>query len=526
MKIRQTPYYLLALITLSVIGATAVLFSTRWGIGLSPDSVVYIGAARNLLSGNGLSVPSYSGEFTPMTQYPPLFSIWLAGIGYIGIDPMDGARWLNALLFAANITLVGLVVYASTRSLLPSIFGSLLMMGSLPAVQIHSMAWSEPLFIFFGILGLFLLALYMEKPRYVILAVSSMAVALAFLARYAGIALVATGVIAILLLSKYPWRKRLFDVGVFCTISCVPMILWIIRNLVVAGTATNREVAFHPLTTEHLRAAVDTISTWLLPVRVPPSTRWVSLLIVVTMVILIFVLSKREMRRDERKNPEGPTGLPALLGFFILNYGLLLLVSISFFDVHTPVDNRILSPVYVATLTLVLCLSPNLSTTLIQGRSIRIALIIFCVVFSVSHLLGVIPWLTHSYSNGIGYASRAWKQSALIEHINGLDSKVPIFTNGPDAVYILTGRPAYMIPSKVDPGTRLVNSNYPYDLATMRKELEMGKGVLVYFNKISWRWYLPSEKELKKHLKLHLHATEEDGSIYQVERKGNSAVGR
>jgi len=60
----------------------------------------------------------------------------------------------------------------------------------------------------------------------------------------------------------------------------------------------------------------------------------------------------------------------------------------------------------------------------------------------------------------------------------------------------------------------------------MRKELEMGKGVLVYFNKISWRWYLPSEKELKKHLKLHLLATEEDGSIYQVERKGNSAAGR
>jgi hypothetical protein len=98
--------------TQSVVGATALLFSTRWGIGLSPDSVVYIASARNLLSGFGLSVSFTTGEFLPLTHYPSLFSAGLAGLGFVGIDPLDRARWLNALIFGANITLLGIVVYS------------------------------------------------------------------------------------------------------------------------------------------------------------------------------------------------------------------------------------------------------------------------------------------------------------------------------------------------------------------------------------------------------------------------------
>ncbi len=98
--------------TQSVVGATALLFSTRWGIGLSPDSVVYFASARTLLSGYGLSDSFTTGEFLPLTHCPPLFSAGFAGLGLVGIDPLDGARWLNALIFRAKIPLLGLVGYS------------------------------------------------------------------------------------------------------------------------------------------------------------------------------------------------------------------------------------------------------------------------------------------------------------------------------------------------------------------------------------------------------------------------------
>ena len=43
---------------------------------------------------------------------PPLFSAGLAGLGFIGIDPVDGDGWINALIFEANITLLGLIDYS------------------------------------------------------------------------------------------------------------------------------------------------------------------------------------------------------------------------------------------------------------------------------------------------------------------------------------------------------------------------------------------------------------------------------
>ena len=40
--------------------------------------------------------------------------------------------------------------------------------------------------------------------------------------------------------------------------------------------------------------------------------------------------------------------------------------------------------------------------------------------------------------------------------------------------------------------------------------------VLVYLNGIIWRWYYPSERELKEQLPLRLRETTQDGAIYEI----------
>ena len=46
----------------AVLGGGVLLHSSPWGLGLSPDSVVYIGAARSLLSGHGFGLPGESAD--------------------------------------------------------------------------------------------------------------------------------------------------------------------------------------------------------------------------------------------------------------------------------------------------------------------------------------------------------------------------------------------------------------------------------------------------------------------------------
>src|SRR5687767_13052410 len=79
----------------------AVSAATRWGVGITPDSIAYIAGARSVLSGDGFAMPG--AEPAPITHFPPFYSFILAAIGVIGPDPLTVARWLGALVFAANV---------------------------------------------------------------------------------------------------------------------------------------------------------------------------------------------------------------------------------------------------------------------------------------------------------------------------------------------------------------------------------------------------------------------------------------
>lgn len=513
MKLLQAYSVHFACAFFAVLGSVALLLSTGWGIGLSPDSAVYIAVARNLLTGNGFRIPSSTGEWIPSMYYPPLFPALLGGIGVFGMDPMQGARWLNVVLFGSNIVLIGLCLHAATRSFFLSVSASFLMSISFPMVLVHSMAWSESLLIFFGMLGIYFFALYVKRSSSWAFAAASVAVGLAFLARYAGISLVATGVGATLLWTKGGWTRRWIHTIAFCSISCIPTVMWIMRNLIVAGTATGRKLSFHPIGLDHLESLLDTISTWLFPASDPPLTPWLGIFLPALLGFIAFIVIKRS---PQDKNSGGLRVFPALLGLFILNYGLLLIFSISFLDAQTPLDNRILSPVYVATVLLFLCLLHTLLSTLKlkERRVLPFCAGMILVLLSGSQLMQTASWLKYSYDHGVGYASREWNQSRLLDHVKGLGPEVPIFTNGPDIINLLTGRPAYMVPKRIDPGTALPNNHYVYELARMRRELEEKNGIVVYFHRITWRWYLPLESEMNEKLRLKLILKTEDGAIY------------
>ena len=216
----------------AALGGGLLLYSARWGIGLSPDSVVYIGAARSLLAGAGFSLPAEWALFSPITHYLPLYSSLLAVIAILGPDPLDGAIWLNVAVFGINIFLTGSLLFSALRSLQIAMIGSFLTLTltAFPIVQVHTMAWSESSFILFELLSILLLLRYLKHPSKQTLVLASAVAGLSLLWRYAGRAVVASGMLAILFLGGREKREKLTDALVFAGIGVLPVALWVAQN--------------------------------------------------------------------------------------------------------------------------------------------------------------------------------------------------------------------------------------------------------------------------------------------------------
>jgi len=106
---------ILAIPVLAVIGMGSVLLATSVGMGVSSDSIVYVDSARHLADGEGYFTKADCGVKAPVIKWPPLFPMILSTFDILGIDPLLGARWLNAFLFGANILLVGVLIYNLTK---------------------------------------------------------------------------------------------------------------------------------------------------------------------------------------------------------------------------------------------------------------------------------------------------------------------------------------------------------------------------------------------------------------------------
>ena len=71
-----------------LIAASAYLFirCTPYGVGLVSDSVNYINGARSIAEGNGYYRQGGAGELKAITNFPPLYSIFLSLPLYFGME--------------------------------------------------------------------------------------------------------------------------------------------------------------------------------------------------------------------------------------------------------------------------------------------------------------------------------------------------------------------------------------------------------------------------------------------------------
>lgn len=491
-SIRRSRYaVLLGLVVLA--GWLLLVVCTRWGVGISPDSTVYLSAARNLLDGHGLALTSADGSYPPLTQFPPFYSVVLAGIGASGLDLTQAAWWLNFLLMASSTLLIAFAILAYTRSHHLSLLASLLFVTSEISLEQHAQVLSEPLFVFLGLGGLCLLSAHLAGGRLLPLLAAAVVLGLAFLTRYVGGTLVVTGVLGILFLARGR-RNRFPRALVFLIGAGGPGALWILRTLQTGGRAANRSWGLHP----PMLSGSDAVQ----------------LLIPIVLLLGLWAWQRRMHSAAIPTPSPGAARLPSLLMLFSLVYLVLVLAAKTFLDASIPVSNRILVPVYVSILILGLCYLPGILPGILGSRDRRRALLTMGAVVLAVHVVNGSVLVLDLFHNGSGYSSPTWRNSRLVAYVQDLDSSVPIFTNGPDALAALTGQTGHGIPGKVDPMTGKPVPRFDRKIEGLSRRLAAAGGVLVYFRNLG-RAQTTSEEELTGSIPLRVvFEVENEGAVY------------
>lgn len=498
------------------VAIVVAMLSTRWGVATSSDSARYVRTARHIL-GTEAIVESDEPKHE-QAHYPPFYPTMLAAAGMMtGRDPLAAARWLHVVIFAGNTLLTGLLAWRLSGRAWTAALAAGIVALSPVTVFMHAWLLSEALFILLSLVCLLLLSMHLERPRRALLIASAIAASLGMLTRYAGAATAPAAVAALFLLSHQPLRRRVIDAIVFCAVMFVLPGVWFLRNLHVGGSATNRTIAFHPISLEHLKDGVASVASWVLPFgidrpRVSANTHPIIAALAVILFIAIFVGAIWMARRRRDRLGVGA----GLLALFSVSFIALLAISISLVDFHTPADTRVLSPVFVAWVVLATCtLAWAAERVRKPARCIMIALVVIYAAICVWPSVETIRTLRR---DGGGFAHAMWRKSPVIEAVRQLPPDLQIFTNAPGVVYLLTGRQMLLtVPSEISASSRLPNPEYPALMEKISAELSARRGVLVYLRKYgARRAYYPREDELQRRLGLHMLENRSDGAIYDL----------
>ena len=477
-------FFSLVIVVTLLIAASMVRLSTPFGIGTSPDSATYVGVANNLLQGKGLTVPFGTAPGQPLTNYPPFYPVALAFSGSFNPDISQSARWLQVFLFSAN-TLIWFVFlrnlldkssWLAGLTLLPLVFAPGLL-------RLHVMAWSEGLFLWVGFGGMLVTLAAIRQASTVKFLIAGGLLALAVLTRYAGITLLAAALIGVMILSKNRLRQRVIQSIGLGLPGITALVLWFVFTSSFGGDLGNRILSVHFPPVERLLQGVNTVSIWLsIPITAPS---WIKILSILLVGIFGFVMTVRS-GKVEPNNANAQLSARLLLVFSLL-YGLFLLVTLTFADANTPLDERILAPLLV---------SGYLGLVYAIRRSLRLfprplpAIIAFMTLSLGlwglgNNALQDYRQVAQAHANGIGFNSPVWQNSASIKALATLPANQAIVSNSPEMVYLLTSRAAAPLPRRRALTSGKPNPNFESEILQLKDQLSQQKVVVMYFKNIS-----------------------------------------
>jgi hypothetical protein len=276
----------------------------------------------------------------------------------------------------------------------------------------------------------------------------------------------------------------------FAVVSCAPAMVWAVYAGMRAGNPVHREFALHPVGVRDVEAALKTLSTWIVPGMIPAPVR--------IAVLGVLLLWWANLLRSFRI-PETCRIVLWFSGLYVLAIG----VAKSFFDRAIPMDDRILSPLYIPALLAGMLAVENALSGAARRSSLIVAAAAVAISIAVVNVSREAPSLARVHRSGRDYTALAWRQSSVADWLRSVNPDTPLYSNIESAVRFLHHGVIQGLPPKADPRSGLPNPTYSRDLHRLGATLQNAHGVVVYFtNAHEMDEFLPTVAELTEQLHL------------------------
>lgn len=439
------PYLLGAILFLA--SCTFFWFSfSPFGVGLSSDSLLYIQLADsptfNSLNSQGEWV--FNGETTP------LFTLLLSFFNSPYLFKV-----LLFILFA--VSAFPLIKHAVSQKNISSIILSIITVSYFLLIysSIAHNLWSEALFI---PLLIILFVRYHRSPR--VDTILILLLVLLTLTRVVGITV--GGALAIFHFLQYRELKSSLKI---ISASFLPLIIWL-ALISLYGESMPRKLSLHLIGQPHFELLLENFAT-----LVPHLT--VSFFTLTALSIVTVFIKRLENIR---------LYFPV---FWIICYLLFLFFSISMLDTATPLDERILMPVFIALAFFI--------------TNVKINSLLFSAGFAFIFLVNIGPksievW--NNSKNGYGYNTAFFHEEQFPKTLKNYEWDSKVYTTDQRYFYYITKQKAGDLPQKVNPYSNLINEDFAEEWQNFILHAKENKAAIVWIRNGSKNHLYPSHEEI------------------------------
>jgi hypothetical protein len=507
-------------LAVALFAGASMLFATRSVVGLNPDSASYLSTAFNLVHGRGLT--TFSNQ--PLTLFGPGFPVVVAGLIKLGLGPVQAARTFNALAFVTCVWLSFLLLRRHVTGRWTATVVTVVVAISAILLQVSAMAWSEPGFIALSLVFILVLEDVIRRggaPRLVVLA--ALLASIAFLFRYAGLALVPIGVVSLLSIRRErDWRTTLRSTLSFAVMSLVIPVVWVLRNHAADGTILGPRNPASATIWFTLKGLGNWTGQWLLPVPYWPYNPTFhftpGLLDLVGFLVLgaaLFELGRQlsPWRRvtTQRIQSESSYSLVPVLSFVTL-YAVYLVVS-ELSTALDPISARLYSPMAVPLIVLAtVALSHVLGTGVVRRRSVRWAVGVVVALVLANQFYVWQSNVRHFDLNGFAeFGESYWTTSQLSKVTEDLPTSVDLYTNSPYGLWLNTFRPVVLASPPRTAWQSTVIFPVPREFVT---SAACHSSDLAWFTHATPFYYTPAQ--LARYVRVTVVEQASDGTLYRL----------